>query len=205
MARASSPWSWSRSWQQTFASATSLRWCHTPVSSGLRSGCVAGQTLKDEVSGGRSFLEGTHGFETVDGRTIPDDQQLAFGPARLEPLHESDAVKAVERVRAHAAKKFPFHGHRRHHREVIVTARSVEDGRVTTRGVGTSAARQQIKTTFVDEHYAPTVCARLFLSSGHRSARQASMALSSRWLARSMGCCGVQSKVLSRRETWEAL
>ena len=59
---------------------------------------VAGQALEDEVPGRRCFLKGAHGPEAVDGRAVPDDQELAGGPVGLQTLDEGHAIEAVERV-----------------------------------------------------------------------------------------------------------
>jgi hypothetical protein len=62
--------------------------------------------------------------------------------------------------------------------------------------------RQEIKPRLVHKHDGPAFDVRLFLSRGQTWRRHCSITASSRWVARSIGICGVQCKRFNNRETW---
>jgi hypothetical protein len=67
--------------------------------------------------------------------------------------------------------------------------------------VGADQSRQEIKPRFVYKDNGAPFDVRLFFSSGHTSIRHCLITASSRWVARSRGICGVQSRRFNSRET----
>ena len=136
----------------------------------------------------------------MNGRTIPHHQQLAIHTTPNMP-QKGDRRFTIQRLQ-------PNHGEQRarrrdatHDRQMIARVLHLQHRCATCRRIGSRHKWQQVVAGFIDENQFALLQSRSFFTSGHTSLRQAPMAVSSRWLARTTGFCGVQPICLSKRET----
>src|SRR5262249_57496292 len=87
-------------------------------------------------------------------------------------------------------------------RQVIITEWRVQDRRLPTRRVCAHDRGQQIKTSLIYPDECASFSLGFFLIAGHFCSRQAAIACSLRWVARSIGFCTLQPTSRSRRPTW---
>ena len=163
-------------------------------------GRIARQLLQAELPGSARRQAGLDGLVAVDGRTIPNDQHFATNMAQ-QMLQEAHDRGSFERVRLHLDQQLPLRGDPAHHREMIPRQWHMDDGRLATRRVGPHHPSQQVEASFVYPDERSAFVLRLFLSAGQRSAYHAAMAASSRWVARTIGRCGLQPSCRRRRPT----
>ena len=76
-----------------------------------------------------------------------------------------------------------------------------DNGRLPTGGIGADDRGCQVEAAFVDKEDCPPLVAGFFLSAGQSVATQLAIAVSSRWVARLIGFCGVHSSALRMRPT----
>lgn len=88
-----------------------------------------------------------------------------------------------------------------HDRQMIAGLKDAQHRRLSTRRIGAHHSGQQVEARFINENQGATLAGGLFFNAGQVSVRQAAMRASSRWVARSIGFCGVQFKRLTRRDT----
>src|SRR5215204_510719 len=136
----------------------------------------------------------------VNWRAVPDDPQLAFDLAP-EMLQKSYTIGAVQGSVSHQRVKLPSHGDPAHHRQVIIGQERFQHGCLPARGISPDQTGQQVKACLVNQDNNRALLPRLFFSTGQTSTRHFSIAASSRWLARSIGICGVHFNAFNNRET----
>jgi hypothetical protein len=163
-------------------------------------GRIARQLRHADLPGSARRQEGLDGLVPVDGRTIPDDQYLAANMAQ-QMLQEAHDLWSFERVRLHLDQQLPMPGDPADDREMIPRQGHMDDGRLATRRVGPHHPGQQVEASFIYPDDRSTFVLRLFLSPGQRSAYHAAMAVSSRWVARTSGRCGLQPSCRRSRPT----
>ncbi len=161
---------------------------------------VAGQLLQVEALGGTVGQELLHRLPAMDGGAVPDHQQLA-GEMAQQMAEEAHHILPPQRVLPEVQQECPVGGDATNGREMIVGERDTQDGRVTARCIGANAARQEVEARFIYPDDSPSVSLGPLLSAGQRSSYQAWMAASLRWIARSIGCWGLQSMARRRRLT----
>jgi hypothetical protein len=116
-------------------------------------------------------------------------------------LQKQHAMSTGERLIANHCIQLSTHCDTAHGSQVIPRLDAVQNRCLATGRIGAHQARQQIEPGFIHKNNRVAVPQRLFLSSGHTVTRHSWMRASSRWIARVMGICGVQRRVLSKRET----
>src|SRR3954447_7820192 len=118
----------------------------------------------------------------MNGRAVPDDQQLARYLAEGVLLEEANYVLALESPLLFEHQQLSLQGDTAHRREVIARELLVKDGHLAYRSVGAyDGGKQQLEATLIHEHYRSTLHERPFFSSGHRFSVHSWMASSSRW------------------------
>ena len=149
---------------------------------------VAGELLQADALGGALHQEVLDRLATVDRGAVPEDQELA-GDVPQQVLEEADDVRALVGVLLDEHQQASRRGDAADDRQVIAAQRRAQDRGLAARGVGPDGAGQQVEGGLVDpDDGAPLPIGPLF-SAGQRSAYQASIAASSRWLARRTGFC----------------
>src|SRR5664279_4152688 len=88
---------------------------------------------------------------------------------------------------------------------MIVGQEGRQDGRMSARRIGSDNGGQKVKARFI--HKTRILCSKRAFSfiSTQTSLRQRAMASSSRWVARSIGICGVHLKSFNKRATCDLL
>src|SRR3954451_6355167 len=137
---------------------------------------------------------------TVNWRAVPDDHQLAC-EFMSEMLQKSHTIGAVQGPGAHQRVKLPGQGDPAHYRQVVVGQKRFEYGRLPARGISPDHTGQQVKARLVNQDNSQALLTRLFFSTGQTSTRHFLTASSSRWLARSIGSCGVHCNPFNNRAT----
>lgn len=137
----------------------------------------------------------------MNGGSVPDHEQLASNLTR-EQLQEANHIGTFVGVVLVLHDDLSFGGDAAHHRKMIACQLHFQDGRLADRCIGPHKHRQEIKRRLIHKDYRPVFLRSLFFRAGHRSAFQAAMAASSRWLAFSMGFCRLCFKVRRRRLQW---
>ena len=152
---------------------------------------VAGELFQADALGaalGQAVLDG---LATMDRRAVPDHQELA-GDVAQEVLEEAHDIRALVRVVLHQHEQAPGRGDAADDRQVVAAQGQTEDRRLPAWGVGPDRTREEIEARFVDPDDGPTLLVSPLFRAGQRSVRQASIAASFRWLARSIGFCTLQ-------------
>jgi hypothetical protein len=135
----------------------------------------------------------------MNRRAIPDDQQFLVD-LKPQVLEEADAICALERTLSHQRVKLSAHRDPAHHRQMIIGQKRLEHGRLPTRSISADPTGQEVEPCFVNTDNNQALFECLFFKTGQPSMRHSEIASSSRWLARSMGSCGVQQRTFNRRE-----
>jgi len=155
-----------------------------------------------QVNGGRAAIcqVALNGRAPMDRRAVPDDQQ-PVGHITPQVPQEEDALGPGQRVAPNERRQLPRGCDPAHRRQMVTCLEDPQDRRLTNGRVSADYAGQQVKARLVHQDDGAPFAPGFFFSAGHRSARHAAIAASSRWAARSPGFCGVHANVLSRRET----
>jgi len=162
---------------------------------------IAGQLLQMDAFCPALPQELLDHLAAVNGRAIPEDQELAREMPEQMP-QEDDHLLSMEGCLPDHVEELALDGDGTDGREMIIGKRDVQDGRRSARSIGSHATRQEVEARLVYPDDSGPVGLRLFLSAGHRSSYQVWIASSLRWVARSMGCWGVQSSARRSRLTW---
>jgi hypothetical protein len=142
-----------------------------------------------------------HRLTAMNGGSVPDHEQLARNLAR-EQLQKTHHIGAFVRVILALHDDLSFWRDATHDRKMIARQLHFQDGRLSDRRIGPYAHGQQVKSRLIGKDYCPVFLRGLFFRAGHRSAFQAAMAASSRWLAFSMGFCRLCLTVRRSRLQW---
>ncbi len=122
----------------------------------------------------------------MDRRTIPEHQELA-GDVAQQMLEEAHDIQARVGMVLHQHQQSARWGDAADDRQMIVGQGQAEDGSLPPGSVGADSAGEQVEARFVDPDDGPSFLVSPFFRAGQRSVRQASIAASFRWLARSIG------------------
>jgi hypothetical protein len=152
---------------------------------------VAGQLLQADALGPAPGQEVLDRLPAMDRRAVPDHQQLAGDVAEQVP-EEADDVRALGGPLPDHHQQPPFGRDAAADRQVVAAQPQAQDRRLPARGVRADEPRQQVEAGFVYPDDGPAFLVSPFLSAGQRSACQAAIAASSRWLARRIGFWAVQ-------------
>ena len=152
---------------------------------------VAGEPLQADALGSTLGQEVLDRLAAMDRSAVPDDQELA-GDVAQEVLEEAHDIRALVGVVLHQHEQAPLRRDAADGRQVVAAQRQAEDWRLPARGVGPDRAREEVEARFVDPDDGPALLVGPLFRAGQRSVRQASIAASFRWLARSIGFCTLQ-------------
>ena len=152
---------------------------------------VSGELLQADAVGAALGQEVLDWLATMDRRAVPDDQELAGDVAQQVPEEAGD-IRALVGTVLHQHEQAPLRRDAADDRQVVAAQRETEDRRLPARGVGPDRAREEVDARFVDPDDGPPLLVSPLFRAGQRSVRQASMAASFRWLARSIGFCTLQ-------------
>lgn len=152
---------------------------------------VAGELLQADAVGSTLGQEVLDRLATMDGSTIPDDQELA-GNMSEQVLEEADDIRTLVRVVLHAHEQLTGRRDATDHGQMIAAQWETEDGCLATRGVGANRPGEEVEARFIDPDDGSPLLVSLLFRAGQRSVRQSSMVASFRWLARVIGFCTLQ-------------
>ena len=133
---------------------------------------------------------------TMDGRAIPDHEEVALDVAQ-QMLEKADDLGAPESPLAHLQEDPPVVGEAAQHGQMIARAGHAQDRRLAPRRVGAHEPRQQVEGGLVYPDDRAPLALGFACRAGQRSANQAVIACSSRWVARRIGFWTLQP--ISRR------
>ena len=152
---------------------------------------VPGELLQADASGAALSQAGLDRLAPMDGSAVPDDQELA-GDVAQQMREEAHDVRARVGVILHQHAEPAGRCDAADDRQMIAAQWQAEDGSLTTRRGGADGAGEQVEARFIDPDDGPALLVSPFFRAGQRSVRQASIAASFRWLARSIGCWTLQ-------------
>ena len=161
---------------------------------------IAGQSLQMDPFSTTIGQEVLDRLASVNGRAIPDHQQLA-GDVTQQVLQKANHIRATESPLLYHQQQGAVHGDIADGRYVVSGERHSQDRGLTAGSVGAYHTGQQIEARFVYPDYGPSLFFRPLFSSGQRSAYQAAIAASSLWVARRMGFCTLQPISFRSRQT----
>jgi hypothetical protein len=162
--------------------------------------CIAGQLLQMDALGATLRQEALHGFATMDGRAIPNDQQLALNVPQ-QMLQEAHDILATIGLLLHLYQQAAAAGERANHRQMIIAEWCAQDRRLPARSVGTANRGQQVEAGLIYPDDRALLAPRFFFSAGQRWSCQAWIAASFRSLARVIGFWTLNPSRRRRRET----
>jgi hypothetical protein len=117
---------------------------------GIEIRSVAGQALQVQSRGRARGEEVLHRLAVVDGRAVPDHQQLT--PDLTEQLaEEGDNRRPTERLGLDMGEQPPVRGDSADRREVVTRERDAQNGSVAAWGICARHEGEQIKCRFVYE------------------------------------------------------
>jgi len=128
------------------------------------------------------------GLPTMNGRPIPNDEELARDLAQ-EQAQEANHLGAVVRPRLGLQEETPITAQRPNRRPVIPREGDAQDWGLSTPGPGPHVMGEEVEPGLIYPDDAPVLVGRLFLSAGQRCSHQPPMAAWSRCIARSTGRC----------------
>src|SRR6266851_5303044 len=160
----------------------------------------AGQLLQMEALGRTAGAVVLDRLAAMNGRPVPDDEQLAMDFAQQHAQEAHDIRAAIGLVLR--LQEQPSLGREPpHRRQVVVRQRHAQDGRVPTRRPGAHGHRQQGEAGLIYPDDGASFGGRFFSEAGHRSCHQAAIAAASRWVARVTGRCTLWCTACSSRLT----
>lgn len=161
---------------------------------------IARQLFQANPPGTTVGQELLDGLATVDGRAIPDHQQLARDVTQ-QVLQKANHIRATISTLLYHQQQGTVQGDAADGRYVVPGQGHSQDGGLTAGSVGAYHAGQEVEARFVypDDGSMLFVCP--FFSAGQRSAYQAAIAASSLWLARRIGFCTLQPIAFRSRQT----
>jgi hypothetical protein len=162
---------------------------------------VPGQRFQVEALGTTAGQEVFDRLAAMDRRAIPDHQQLAGNMAQ-QMAQEAHHILAAQGPLLDQEQELAIRGNTTDGREVIFGQGNPQDGRLAAGRIAPHPTGQQIEARFVYPDDGAVFGFGLFLSAGQRSVSQAAMAASSRWVARSVGCWGLQPMARRSRGIW---
>src|SRR5258708_15468731 len=122
----------------------------------------------------------------MDGRAIPDDQQLAADFAQQQAQEADDIGGAVSMLLG-LHEQAPGSGDAADGREMVMGERHAQEGRLPAGRPGPHGQRQQVEPRLIYPNDGPAFVGRFFSKAGQRSRHQAWTAAASRWAARCTG------------------
>jgi hypothetical protein len=162
---------------------------------------VPGQLLQVQALGGALTQEVFDRLAAMDGRAIPNDQQLATDCAQQDAQEADDIGRAVGVVLG-LQEEAPGSGDAAAGREVVVGQRHPQHRRLPTGCPGAHRQGQQVAARVVYPDAGAPLVGRFFSRAGQRSRHQAWIAAASRWVACCTGRWTLWRTACSRRLTW---
>ena len=159
---------------------------------------VPGQLFQVDALGPTAGQEVLDRLPPMDGRAVPDHQQRA-GDMPQQMAQEAHHILAGQGSLLDQEHELAIRGDPADGREVILGQGDPQDGRLAAGRVAPNAGGEEGEARFVYPDDGAVFAFSLFLSAGQRSVSQAWMAASSRWVARSVGCWGLQPMARRRR------
>lgn len=166
---------------------------------GIQIRCVTWQPLKMNALGTAIGQELFDRFATMNRRAVPNHQQLARDVAEQMFQEADDILAAIGTLLGHQQEGV-VHSDATNRRYMVPSERHAQDRGLTTRRIGAHETGQEIEARFVYPDDRSTFFLSPFFSAGQRSVYQASMAASSRWVARRIGFWTLQPMSLRSRE-----
>lgn len=151
-------------------------------------GCPFAQKLFDDV-------------RAMNGRTVPDDQQLARDLAQ-KPLQKAHDIWPFVRVILHVQEQPSIWRQPPNRREMVTGQRHGQDGCLPNWRIGAHGHRQEIKRRLVYTDDGTRFLFCLFFNSATRCSCQVWIAWASCWLARLSGFWTLCLIACRRRLQW---
>lgn len=152
---------------------------------------VSREALQPDAVGSTSGQKGLDGLTAMNGRAIPNDEQLAFDGAQ-QLLQKGDDRRTIVSCALHRQIEFTRRCNGAYHRVMITGKLAAQKWRLTHWSPSADNTGQQIEGGFVNEENRASFGYGFFCNSGQVISTHCSMAASSRWLARTTGRCGLQ-------------
>ena len=149
-------------------------------------GSITGQKVLDDLT-------------TMDGRAIPDDQQLAWDITQ-EMLKKADNTITPEGLLLHLHVQPVIGRDATNGRQMIVGQGVMQERCLAYGRMAPPDRRQEIESRFIDPHQCSLLGYGLFLTSGQRSSCQRAIASSSRWRTRQKGPLGLSERSRRKKE-----
>lgn len=138
-------------------------------------------------------------FAAVNGSAIPDDQQFAWQMPE-QRLEEFRGAFPVDAALVDPEVKLPQR-EARDDRQFVPIEGLAQHRRLSTRRPRAHPMRPRAQSAFVDEDDSAALAPGFFLSRGHPTRFHSAMALSSRSIARRVGCWQLKPSPRSSRQT----
>lgn len=118
---------------------------------GIEIGCVRQELLQPNKLRSLLCQKGFHLGAPMNGRTIPNFQQV--GPHRAPQItQEEDTLPPRQRTVSGERIQLSVWGNTAHQRQMIVRVPALQNGAFPTRGPSADDARQQVKRRFISEY-----------------------------------------------------
>ena len=153
-----------------------------------------------EALGGSTAQEVLDRLATMNGRAIPEDQELATDLAQQDP-QEPDDVFGVVGALLRLQEETSLGRDATDDRQMIMGERHSEHGRLPARRPGPHRHGQQIEAGLIYPDDGAAFRGRFFSSAGQRSCHHAWIASSLRCVARVRGCWTLWRTACKRRLT----
>ena len=161
---------------------------------------ITRQWLQLHALGSTIGQEVLNRLTTMDRCPIPNHQQFPFNMAQ-QMLQKAHHINAAIGPILLLMEQLTTHCNTTDCRDVLALEGHPQDRRLTSRGIGAHYTGQQRKARLIYKDDGSPVGFGPFFSAGQRSAYQAAILVSLRWVARRIGFCEVQRMARRRRLT----
>jgi hypothetical protein len=152
---------------------------------------VAGEALQVQAFGRPRAEEVLDGPPMMNGRAVPDDEQLPADLAQQHPQEPHDRCPIVA-ILTHLQEEASIEGDGADGGEMVTREGHAQDGSLPPRRPGADRKWEQIEARFIYPDDGRSLFVRPFLSAGQRSSPPAAILASSRCVARLIGCWRLQ-------------
>jgi hypothetical protein len=162
---------------------------------------VAGQSLQPDAVGAAVRQKLLDRLAPMNGRAIPQDQELARNMPQ-QVAQEADHVGAAIGAELGRQQQLPDWGDRADGGYVVTGERHAQHRRLAPGRIGPDGGGQEVEAGLIYPDEGAAFGRRPLFRVGQRSPYQWAMAASSRWVARTIGCCTLQPMRARSRLTW---
>lgn len=162
---------------------------------------ISRQTFQMKALGPTFAQKSFDDVRTMNGRAVPNDQQLAWDFAQ-KPLQKAHDIWPFVRVILHLHEQPPIGCQATDRRKMVTGQPYRQDRRMSNRRVGPHSHGQEVKRRLIYKDDGTLFLFRLFFNSATRCSRQVTIACASLWLARLSGFWTLCLIACRRRLQW---